>query len=1106
MSESSDSPPLSSEAPSSEARSDPAVPMPIVGIGASAGGVGALREFFAHLPPKEEAEESEMAFVVVLHLSPNVESNLAEIIQEETTLRVQRAKDGAEVTGGSVYVIPPGRRLTLHDGRLRVEKATGPHDPSSIDRFFRSLASDQGENAVGIVLSGSGSDGTLGLRSIKEAGGVTMVQTPDEAEYASMPDSALATGLVDLSLPVERLAETLVEYRDRAGVIQLPKSEEALAEDERSTLTKIFSELYQITGLDFSNYKRSTVLRRLERRLQLNGVETLEAYLERMRSEPSEAKALQKDLLISVTSFFRDEDAFEALRDTVVPSIFEGKGAADQVRVWVPGCATGEEAYSIAMLLVEHAEQIGSAAPDIQVFATDVDEDALAFGRKGVYPKAIEADVPPERLDRFFKPDGDFYQINHGLREQVLFAEHNLLEDPPFSSIDLVSCRNLLIYLNQKLQKHAYRLIHYGLRDRGYLFLGRSEALGQTDRLFETIDSSNNILRALELSTDNGPRAPVTSFLRSGIPSGSSLAHSVLAKDTDGEEPSPRRPGPFSSPGGQSPGLDLEPKTEEEARALHQRAMMEEVASVLATEDRTIAHVSGAADRYLQFGEGAPTSDLVSCVPETLRPQLRSALHQAFNEGQASSLTGLKLKIEGEPRRLSVSVRPLEANGSRYVHVRFEDLALEDTVEDIDTDEESARETQLREELGHTREQLQTTAEEYEAATEEMETANEELLSMNEELQSKNEELETSKEELQSVNEELKATNEELKTKVEEVRQSKGALENLMAATEIATLFLDRDLRLQRYTPAAADLFDLRETDVGRPLSDLTRGFKQEDLLAEARRAFREGESIEREVRRGPEKWYLAKVRPYRTVDGEVTGVVLTLVDITERRLLEQQLVNTTEKVRRQIGQDLHDILSSDLAALAMKLDNYRTRLKRDGADIDLEPLENGIEQARGAAEQSRTLSHALVPVALQEEHLAAALNNLCREQEEMAGIALTFEGDREERLPHNKETAMHLYRIANEAIINARRHAEASRIEVHLGRRNGMLEMVIQDDGVGLPDDLDEAEGLGLRTMRYRANLIGATLSFESGEETHGEDGGTTLRCTLSLGEAEAE
>jgi two-component system CheB/CheR fusion protein len=634
--------------------------MPIVGLGASAGGVGALRQFFAHLPADPAADHGGTAYVVVLHLAPDVESSLVDILQQETALHVTRAEDGAEVAGGTVYVMAPGQRLTLHDGRLHIDEVEGPHDATSIDRFFRSLASDQGENAVGIVLSGSGTDGTLGLRAIKEAGGVTMVQSPEEAEYASMPESALGTGLVDLSRPAATLAETLAEYRDRAGVIQLPKREEALQDDERSTLSQIFRTLYQSTGLDFTNYKRSTVLRRLERRLQLNGAETLKAYLELMQTDHREVQALQKDLLISVTSFFRDPEAFAALEETVIPAIFEDKSAADQVRVWVPGCATGEEAYSIAILLVEHAERMGADAPEIQVFATDVDKEALAVGRAGRYPRAIEADVAPDRLDRFFQPDGDVYQINHGLREQVLFAEHNLLEDPPFSSIDLVSCRNLLIYLNRKLQKHAYRLIHYGLRERGHLFLGRSEALGQTERLFEAVDRSNNLLQARALPNGDGPKKPITSFVRAGISPGTTPSG---GPPPSGDDAPPRTGGPFSSPGGQSPGPDLDPQTEEDARALHQQAMMEEVASVLVAEDRTIVHVSGSANRYLQFGAGAPTRDLLSCVPEALRPRLRSALYRVRNEGETTYHNGLRLEIEGEPRRLSFSVRPLEKDG-----------------------------------------------------------------------------------------------------------------------------------------------------------------------------------------------------------------------------------------------------------------------------------------------------------------------------------------------------------------------------------------------------------------------------------------------------------
>jgi len=1081
--------------------------MPIVGIGASAGSIRALCQFFATLPGGssegvEESSDGEMAYVVVLHLAPDVDSNLARILQQETALEVVSAEDGAEVRPGTVTVISPGQRLTLSGGRCQVEEVTGAHDAYSVDRFFRSLASDQGPNAVGIVLSGSGTDGTLGLRAIKEAGGMVMVQTPEEAEYPQMPESALKTGIVDRSLPMAELAETLVEYRDQAGVIQLPDSEEALEEPKQSTLTKIFGELRRVTGLDFSGYKRSTVLRRLERRLHLTGTETLGQYLDHLQSNSEEATALKKDLLISVTSFFRDPEAFQALEASVLPAIFDNKTAGDSVRVWVPGCATGEEAYSISMLLVEQAESAGFPVTDIQVFATDVDIDALQVGRRGRYPKAITADVSSEKLDRFFQPDGDYLEINHGLRDNILFAEHNLLEDPPFSDLDLISCRNLLIYLMPEVQRHVYQLLHYGLRDRGYLFLGRAEAGGPAERLFKATDAAHNILRARDLPNHGGPRAAATTFLQRR----SHIGASGHADDTPVNHPSQKAFGPDTLAGRGLSNRSVDSRSADTARSLHQQALMEEVASVLVTEDQEIVHISGAADRYLQFEEGVPTSDLTVCVPETIRPQLRTAFYQALDEGAVVRRTGLSLLIEGNLRQLSLSVRPLEREGTRYVHVRFEDLAPPPPAAEDYTanDTQSERETQLQQELDRTQEQLEATAEEHEAVAEEMETANEELLSMNEELQSKNEELETNKEELQSVNEELETTNEELKSRMEQLRRSKAALENLMAATEIATLFLDLDLNLQRFTPAAATLFNLREADIGRLLSDITRDFESADLVAEAHRAIREGDAREREVRHGPDEWYLARFRPYRSVDGATTGVVLTLVDITERRLLQRQVVNTTEKVRRQIGQDLHDILSSDLTALAMMLDNYRDDLEGE-VDADLEPLRDMSRRVQRAADRARTLSHALVPMELQEESLAAALANLCRTQDEIADPSVTFEGDREERLPHQKETAAHLYRITKEAIVNARRHAEADYVRVRLRQIDDSLELIVRDDGTGIPDDRPDDQGLGLRTMRYRANLIGATLSITSrpadAVESNGEGkSGTTLRCTLPL------
>ena len=711
------------------------------------------------------------AYVVILHLAPDVESNLVHILQQETDLSVVAAEDGAKLRPDTVSVISPGQHLALSNGRLHVEQVSTLRDPYSIDRFFRSLASDQGANAVGVVLSGSGTDGTLGLRAIKEAGGLAMVQAPEGAEYPQMPESALATGIVDRSLPADELAKKLVEYRDQAGVIQLPETEESLEETEQATLAKIFEELRRVTELDFSGYKHSTVLRRLERRLQLSGTKTLEQYLDLLRSDSDETDALRKDLLISVTSFFRDAEAFEALENDVIPDVFSGKSAGDAVRVWVAGCATGEEAYSIMMLLLERAEEVGFPLGDVQVFATDVDAAALQVGRRGRYPKAVATDISEERFQRVFQIDGDYAQISPGLQDHVLFARHNLLEDPPFSDLDLVSCRNLLIYLIPDLQRHVYQLLHYGLQERGYLFLGRSEAIAPADRLFEAADPSHNIFRARNLPKHVRRQAATSSFLRrrpsshgSGRRNESEIGHR-----------SQKAFGPAALSGGRLPSQQVDTESAETARALRHRALMEEVASVLVTEDKEIIHISGSADRYLHFEEGVPTSDLLGCVPETIRPQLRTAVYQAFEEGGVVHRTGLALTIEGELRQLSLSVRPITHDGTRYVHVRFEDLARSGTARASDPALESEREAQLQQDLYRTQEQLEATAEEHEAVAEEMETANEELLSMNEELQSKNEELETNKEELQSVNEELETTNQELKSRMEDLRRSKGA-------------------------------------------------------------------------------------------------------------------------------------------------------------------------------------------------------------------------------------------------------------------------------------------------------------------------------------------
>ncbi|MFB6278713.1 MAG: chemotaxis protein CheB, partial [Salinibacter sp.] len=576
---------------------------PVVGIGASAGGVEALRRFFQHLP-----DEVGMAFVVVLHLSPDHESSLAEILQHDTDMPVQPATDDRALEPDHVYVIPPQHEMWVEETQLRLSARSDQHRPHTVDALFDSLAEEYGNQAIGIVLSGTGTDGTLGLRSVKAHGGIAMVQQPSDAEHQDMPRNAMDAGVIDLVRPADELAGRLVAYHQNAGTIQLPETEDALPPDEQTTLQKIFAELQTHTGHDFSHYKRSTVLRRLERRLQVTDTETLEAYLQVLRDRPGEARALYKELLISVTRFFRTPEDFETLADTVIPSLFADKEPDDEVRVWVAGCATGEEAYSVAMLLHEYAHSL-DAPPELQVFATDVDTDGLETAREGVYPTTIETDVTDDRLDRFFHREEDQYRVTSSLRNTVVFAEHNLIEDPPFSNLDLVCCRNLLIYLDQTMQEYAFRLFHYALNPGGVLFLGPSEAVGPAQSLFVVVDDTRSILKVKPLSADDDRPMP-------------------LFPPTDPDtvpEPAPQK-SPSNTP----------PK---DVAAVHQRLLMTQVASLLVDENREIVHLTAEAGQFLRHKPGTPTHNLLEKVPPVLRLELRGALYQAFQKAEATERT-----------------------------------------------------------------------------------------------------------------------------------------------------------------------------------------------------------------------------------------------------------------------------------------------------------------------------------------------------------------------------------------------------------------------------------------------------------------------------------
>ena len=840
----------------------------VAGLGASAGGVEALEAFVAGLP-----EVDGVAFVVVLHLAPDEESRLADVLQGGLPLPVTQVTEAVTIEPGHVYVIPPNKNLLATDGRLVLEPIEEERvRRRPIDHFFRTLAYAYGERAVGVVLSGTGANGTVGVRAINEAGGMILAQDPAEAAFDEVPRTAIASGVVDGVGPAGALAAEVAAYAHRLRRVQLPDAPGDLPGDGAKALQGVLAQLRARTGHDFAHYKRATVLRRLDRRLHVTGAESLADYLAVLRESAAEADALLDDLLISVTNFFRDRQAFQVL-ERAVPRLFEGKGTGGEVRVWVPGCATGEEAYTIAMVLLEHAATLAEP-PRVQVFATDLSDQAIRTARAGAYPESIEADVNPERLKQFFVRESGRYRVSDVLREAVLFAPHSLLVDPPFSSLDLVSCRNLLIYFQRTLQQQALALFHYALRPGGLLFLGTSESTGDEGGLFATVDKKARLYRRLDVKTPP-PALP-------HVPR-------VLVA------PAPRPDGP-------PPRARAEERAPSEAEQLHRR-LREETAppSVLVGETGDVAHVADGAAVFLQVPSGPPTRTLAKMLRPELRAVAQSALFQARREGRDAEAGPADLDLAGERRSVRVRARPVAASG--LVQVVFDVLPAAPAPL-APADDGGV----LAEALRQTQEQLQVSVEEFETSREELRAQNEELQSINEELRSTAEELETSKEEAQSMAEELRTVNDELKGKVDETARVKGDLENLIISTEIATLFLDRQLRIQRFTPPVRDLFHVRASDVGRPLADLAQRFGGAPLVEDAEAVLARLEVTEREVEGEDGRWHLVHARPYRSVEDRTDGVVVTFVDITRRKADEAALRQSEDRLRR-VAETVPDIL-----------------------------------------------------------------------------------------------------------------------------------------------------------------------------------------------------
>ncbi|HKS89366.1 MAG TPA: chemotaxis protein CheB [Stellaceae bacterium] len=870
---------------------------PAVGIGASAGGVEALQGFFEKMPA-----DPGMAFVVVTHIGQGYESALPQILARSVALPIVAVRDGESIAADHIYIITSNAVATVRRGRLRLRPEPESRERNPIDVFFASLADEYGETTIGVILSGSGHDGTLGAKAIKEKGGLTVAQKTDHSapRYPDMPANAIASGAVDLQIPVEEMASRLVEYARSLGTLETRAQRNNRSERERidNARREICQVLRDQVGHDFTGYKERTFLRRIERRMQVLGIQEIDPYLDRLHNDRAEVIALFHDLLIGVTAFFRDQEAFQALADQVIPKLFEGKGASDTIRVWVPGCATGEEVYSLAILLLEHMETLRTR-PRVVCFATDIDDPAIGVARAARYPAAMLHNVSAERLDRFFTGDGTSYTLTKEARELCIFSAHSVIRDPPFSRIDLISCRNLLIYLDRMLQRQLIPVFHYALRPDGYLFLGISENLTEHAQLFSLVNKQQRIFQRREHLAAH-LQLPLM------VPEGT------------------RRRG----------ALELLPPARNHALPLRHVVDTRVVerfapAHVVVTRDGDAVHFSTRTGKYLESAPGAPTRNILSMARRGLRLDLRGALAEAAETRRPAHRPDLRVEFDGRIQIVDLAVEPLIDDKEPLFLCVFTDIGTSLSPDQMLPAIPSGRtsDEHLESELRDTRERLQSTVEEYETALEELKSSNEELVSINEELQSTNEELETSREETQSINEELNTVNSELQRKVEELDRANDSLRNLFEGTEIATVVLDPRLVIRSFTPAIKSIFNLMEGDRGRPLTDIVSEMGEFDLRTEVEPVLATGEVRERRlVRRDGRTHFLMRILPYRTAGKAIDGVLITFTDITRIAEIEryQQELSHTVETMLQIVLGIVERSQATETAPATMLDRLR--------------------------------------------------------------------------------------------------------------------------------------------------------------------------------------
>lgn len=1050
----------------------------IAGIGASAGGLEAVCEFFEAMPT-----DSNIAFVVIQHLYPTQKSLAAEIIGKHTTIRTVAAEDGMRLEPNCIYTIPPNCYPSISDGQLCLTPPPdhkGPRLP--IDHFFASLGNDQHERAIGIILSGSGSDGSLGLKSIEANGGIILAQTPGSAQFDSMPRSAIATGLVNFVLPVVQMPNALVRYSRHEYAAEPQGSLEN--EQEQVGIDKILNMIQSRSGYNFVGYKRNTLIRRIWRRMGLASIHSLIEYAALLATHPAEADALFKDMLIGVTEFFRDPEAWQILKNEAIAPLVASKKPGETIRVWVPGCSTGEEAYTIAILILEQLRETGKNCP-LAVFATDANEAALQLGRNASYPLGVATQISSEYMQRYFveSTDSDHFQVAKPLREVIIFGAQNVMSDPPFSRVDIICCRNMLIYFEAEIQQKIFSLFNFALQPNGYLFLGSAETIGKLTNIFTPISKKWRIYRHTGTYRPADLQLPIHNASKPIVP---------LEFPQRGEAANASPPAP-------------------QLASLCQQMMLDffSPAAVLTNPNFEILYFSGPTENYLQMPRGMPTNDLLAQAREGLRSHLRVALRRAISSGSAVFVDDARVKRRNtyHPVRFSILPAPGGHNGEALFMVVFEDITVAES-----KNGESPQLRQLEEELRATKDDLQNSIERLETSNEELKVSNEEIVSINEELQSINEELESSKEELQSLNEELVTVNQQLQAKVQELEGSNTDMRNLLDSCEIATICLDRQHNIRWFTPNMKGIGNMIAGDIGRPISDFSTAGLGANLVEDADIALKTLSLKQRELISQDDHWYLRRIVPYRTDNHHINGVVITYTDITEAkqsaqaaasalramansleervrertaqlRTLTAELTLTEERERRLLARDLHDDLGQVLAIVKIKLSSVEGSERRGALKASLKDIEQLVDQANRSV---RSLMLQLSPPILQTLGLVPALEWLAEEMERLYGLAVHI--DHYGELPALHEPARTtIFRAIRELLINVAKHANTNVAQVFCHPTDdGRISVSVTDQGQGF--NYQEAmnkpsgdSGFGLMSVRERIEFIGGEMTVDT-------------------------